>query len=147
MNYLDTSALIKRYVREAASSAVDALIAQQAPVVTSKVTYAEMYSALARRRREGDLSPRAYAVASRQFEAEWAAFVRVDVTDDVLAGARRLVERHPLRGFDAIHVASAITFAGDIGLAVTFAGADRRQLEAARAEGLAVADLTATPSP
>jgi len=106
-----------------------------------------MYSALARRRRKGDLSLRAYAVASRQFEAEWAAFVRVDVTDDVLAGARRLVERHPLRGFDAIYVASAITFAGDIGVAVTFAGADRRQLEAARAEGLAVADFTATPSP
>jgi predicted nucleic acid-binding protein len=35
MNYLDTSALIKRFVREAGSGTVDALITRQGSVATS----------------------------------------------------------------------------------------------------------------
>ena len=143
MNYLNTSALIKRFVHEVGSSAVDALITGEGPVATSRIAYAEVFSALARRKREGDLSEQAYLVASRQVEAEWMAFVLVDVTDNVLKGARRLVERYPLRGFDAIHVASALGLRKELGVELTFAAADRRQLEAARAEGLTVVNVEA----
>ena len=76
------------------SGAVDALITREGPVATSRIAYAEVFSALARRKREGDLSEQAYLVASRQVEAEWMAFVLVDVTDNVLKSARRLVERY-----------------------------------------------------
>jgi predicted nucleic acid-binding protein len=141
MNYLDTSALIKRFVREAGSGTVDALISQEGSVATSRIAYAEVFSALARRKREGDLSHSSYAVAARQVEAEWMALVRVDVTDDVVKTARRLVERHPLRGFDAIHLASALGLRKELGVELTFAAADRRQLEAARAEGLTVINV------
>jgi len=58
-----------------------------------------------------------------------------------------LVTHYPLRGFDAIHVASALDLRDETGVEWTFAGADRRQLEAARAEGLSVLDLAAAPGP
>jgi uncharacterized protein len=143
MNYLDTSALIKRFVREVGSGAVDSLVTREGPVATSRIAYAEVFSALARRKREGDLSEQAYLVASRQVEAEWMALVLVDVTDNVLKSARRLVERYPLRDFDAIHVASALGLRKELGVELTFAAADRRQLEAARAEGLTVTNVEA----
>ena len=81
--------------------------------------------------------------SSRQVEAEWMAFVLVEVTDNVLKSARRLVERYPLRGFDAIHVASALGLRKELGVELTFVAADRRQIEAARAEGLTVVNVEA----
>ncbi|MDA2925201.1 type II toxin-antitoxin system VapC family toxin [Acidobacteria bacterium AH-259-L09] len=42
MNYLDTSALIKRFVAERGSELVDSLVAKNnVPVTTSKITYVE----------------------------------------------------------------------------------------------------------
>lgn len=143
MRYLDASALVKRYVRESGSSVVDSLFVGATPIATSRVAHTEVFSALARRCREGDLSERRYSVAARQFDTEWNALVRVDVTEDLLVDARRLLERHPLRGFDAIHVASAISLRKELDIEVTLAAADRRQLDAAVAEGLEVVDVSA----
>jgi predicted nucleic acid-binding protein len=147
MNYLDASALIKRLVRETGSHSVSALIRARTPAATSKVAYAEVFAALARRRREGDLAERAYRTACREFEAQWTSYIRVDVSDQVLGRARVLVARYPLRGFDAIHLASALDLRDETGVEWAFAGADRRQLEAARGEGLSVVDLAAPRVP
>ena len=138
MIYLDTSALVKRFVDEVGSPLVFTLIGERGPVATSKVAYAELFAALARRKREGHLSQRQYAVACGQFETEWRAYLRVDVTDEVLVRARDLTRKHPLRGFDAIHVASALELKMALSEEVTFSGADQRQLDAAAAEGLAI---------
>ena len=53
MIYLDTSALIKRFVTERGSRLVRRLVAQPPAVATSKIAYAEVHAALARKRREG----------------------------------------------------------------------------------------------
>jgi predicted nucleic acid-binding protein len=37
MNYLDTSALIKRFVAEKGSPLVESLVSQEAPVATAKI--------------------------------------------------------------------------------------------------------------
>jgi uncharacterized protein len=54
---------------------------------------------------------------------------------------RELVLRHPLRGFDAIHLASALRLRERIGEAVQFVASDRRLLVAAKNEGLATIDV------
>ncbi|MBI3592196.1 MAG: type II toxin-antitoxin system VapC family toxin, partial [Nitrospirae bacterium] len=56
MIYFDTSALVKRYVKERGSEKVDALLKDSTIVVTSKLTYPEMLSAFTRRHREGTFS-------------------------------------------------------------------------------------------
>jgi predicted nucleic acid-binding protein len=108
MNYLDTSALIKRFVAERGSGLVDALVSAGRPIATAKIAYAEVHSGLARKRREGHLPEARYLSACRLFETEWRACIQVELTDEVLRLARDVVRRRALRGFDAIHVASAL---------------------------------------
>lgn len=141
MTYLDTSALLKRFVAETGSVVVQGLVSRHRPVATARIAYAEVHAALARRRRAGHLSEREYASTCRQFEHDWGAYVRVDLDDDVLVLARDLVRRHPLRGFDAIHLASAIALRIMLAEDFAFAAADTRLLEAARAERFRAIDV------
>ena len=136
MNYLDTSSLIKRFVTEKGSPRVESLVSQRGHVATAKIAYAEVYAGLARKHREGHLPGSQYALACRQFESDWRAYVRLDLQDEILSLARDLIQRHPLRGFDAIHLASALGLKTALGEDVTFAAADERLLRAARAERL-----------
>lgn len=138
MNYLDTSALIKRFVAEKGSPLVQTLVKRKGPIATAKIAYAEVYASLTRKLREGHLSDAQYALACRQFEADWQAYIRVDLHDDTLFLARDLIRRHPLKGFDAIHLASAIRFKNALGEEITFAAADGRLLRAAEAEDLKI---------
>ena len=136
MNYLDTSALVKRFVVERGSPLVQALVSREGPVATAKIAYAEVHAGLARKHREGHLPGSQYALACRQFEADWQAYIRVDLQDEILVLARDLIQRHPLRGYDAIHLASAINLQSVLGEEITFVAADGGLLRAARAEHL-----------
>lgn len=147
MNYLDTSALIKRFVAEQGSTLVQSIVIRGGPVATAKIAYAEVYAGLARKRREGRLSPRRYGRVCRQFELDWSAYVRVDLRDEILGLARDLIQRHPLRGFDAIHLASALSLKSALGEEITFAAADERLLRAAEAERLRPLNVEKAPSP
>jgi len=145
MTYLDTSALIKRFVAEPGSPRVQQIIRRE-PVATATIAYAEAFAGLNRKQREGHLSKARYAVISRQFETDWQAYIRVELHEEVLRLARTLCERHPLRGLDAIHLASALSLKTMLGEAVTFAAADARLLCAAEAEDLQPLDVEAAPA-
>lgn len=145
MTYLDTSALVKRFVAEPGSPVVRGILAATEPVVTATIAYAEVHAAFWRRQRAGDLSRTQHALASRQFEREWHAYLRVELRDEILRLAHDLIRRHPLRGFDAIHLASAVSLARTLGEETTFVAADRALLRAARAERLA--GLNPEPAP
>ena len=141
MIYLDTSALIKRFVEEKGSSLVQSMVASGEAVATAKIAYAEVFSGLTRKMREGYLDNAQYDLACHQFESDWQAYVRVELNDDLLLLARGLIRRHALRGFDAIHLASAVSLNTMIDEVVTFTAADRRLLRAATAEGLKVVNV------
>ena len=143
MIYLDTSALIKRFVNEKGSSLVQSLLRQPEGVATAKIAYAEVFAGLARKLREGNIPKNMHALACRQFERDWPAYLRVDLQDNVLFLARDLIQRHPLRGFDAVHLASALSLKNALGEEVTFAAADGRLLRAAGAENLATLNVEA----
>lgn len=136
MNYLDTSALIKRFVAERGSPLIQTIVTREGPVATATIAYAEVYAGLTRKRREGRVPKADYTLACRQFERDWRAYVRVDLRDEVLGLARDLIQRHPLRAFDAIHLASALSLKRALGEEITFAAADERLLRAAAAERL-----------
>jgi len=109
MIYLDTSALIKRFVEEAGSETVNDLVGKAPPIVTAKIAFAEVHAGLKRKHREGFLSGRDYALSVRQFEDDWESYIRVDLRDEILRLARDLIRQHPLRGFEAIHLSSALS--------------------------------------
>jgi predicted nucleic acid-binding protein len=134
--YLDTSALIKRFVNEKGSLLVRSLVQREPALATAKIAYAEIFAGLTRKLREGNLAKAQYALVCRQFDRDWHAYIRVELGDDLLFLARDLIQRHPLRGFDAVHLASALTLKTALGEDITFAAADGRLLKAAKAENL-----------
>jgi uncharacterized protein len=134
--YLDTSALIKRFVNEKGAPVVQSIVQRKGTIATAKIAYAEIFAGLTRKFREGNLPKAQYALACRQFERDWQAYIRVELEDDLLLLARDLIQRHPLRGFDAVNLASALTLKISLGEQITFAAADGRLLKTAEAEEL-----------
>ncbi|MGH7854952.1 MAG: type II toxin-antitoxin system VapC family toxin [Candidatus Binatia bacterium] len=134
MTYFDTSALVKRFVQEKGSPVVHSLFKSAAGVATAKIAYAEIFAGLNRKLRERDLSKAQYSVACRQFENDWHAYVRVELQDDILLLARDLIQRHPLKGFDAVHLGSALCLRAALGEEMSFAAADKNLLRAAQIE-------------
>ena len=136
MIYFDTSALIKRFVNEKGSTLVQSLVRTERTAATATVAYAEIFAGLTRKLREGHLSRSEYTLAGRQFESDWRAYLRVELQENILSLARDLIQRHPLRGYDAVHLASAVNLSSVLGEEITFAAADARLLRAASAEKL-----------
>lgn len=141
--YLDTSAVVKLYVEEAGSMTVRRIVQGAAQVGTSRVTYAETRAAFARRFREHGFAAPAYKELVRSFEQEWETYVRLDVTEPLIKWAGALAERHALRAYDAIQLASALVLKRELRPAppITFVAADVRLLKAAERERLAITRL------
>lgn len=143
--YLDASALVKRYVDEVGSDWLRTMIASDQPslVFTSRITIVEVISAFARRAREGSLSSEELAIARDAFRGDCLNEYQImPPTMTVIDLACSLLERHPLRAYDAIHLATALgaqQFLVAQGYPVlTFLSADDRLNDAATAVGLAV---------
>ena len=112
-----------------------------APVGTATIAYAETYSGLTRRQRDGDLTAIDYAHACEQFERDWSGYLRIRLDEHVLGVARLVIQRHALRGFDGIHLASALALQDRWDETVVVVAADQQLLRAATAEGLATLDV------
>ena len=140
MTYLDTSALVKRFVSEVGSREVQRLVARGKPVASATIAYAELYSGLTRRHREGVMSQLQYRLACSRFERDWMALVKVELGAEILASARDLIQRHGLRAFAGIHLASALGLQRAANEPVTFVAADQRLLRAAVGERLETVD-------
>ena len=132
--YLDTSALVKRYVAEPGSAAVRALFTRK-QVATTRIAFAELCATLARLTRERSLSERARDAIFDRLTADFSAMSIVEVRPMLLQRVPELVVRQPLRGYAAVHLAAALVVR-QRGVAVEFWAADARLVEAARTEGL-----------
>lgn len=134
--YLDTSSLFKLYVEEPGSEAVRALSSAADTLSVSIIAYAEFRGSLARAYRSGRLDPEDYRVTVELFQRDWPDYAVREVTDPLAFLAGELAARHFLRGFDAIHLASAVALQEELGEPVTFSASDGRLMSAAAAEGL-----------
>jgi predicted nucleic acid-binding protein len=105
--YLDTSALVKLYAEEEdGRELVHRAVEESERIATSTVAYAEARAGLARKQREGTFTAEELRRAVSDLDDDWPAYVRLNVSDPVARQAGELAERHALRGFDAIHLAS-----------------------------------------
>ncbi len=134
IHYLDTSALVKRYVNEAGSPSVRPLF-RAGGVATSRIAYAEIAATMARLCREGALTEAGRDAVSARLDTDFAAITIVEIRAALVQRVPALAARQPLRGYDAVHLASALTLR-ERGVAVTFWAADAVLVEAARAEGM-----------
>jgi predicted nucleic acid-binding protein len=135
--FFDTSALTKRYVDEEGSEKVTALCVEADALGVSVLVIPELISTLCRLVREGKLSSADYQSLKSAVQADLSDADLCDLSQDAFEQAIRCLEQHPLRALDALHVGSALVYQPDL-----FVSADRRQVEAADREGLAVVDLS-----
>jgi uncharacterized protein len=143
--YLDASALVKCYVHETGSEWLRSLLSspQAEFSFTSRMTIVEVISAFARRLREGALTAAEFATAENAFRSDCLHDYQImPPTLEIVDRACSLLRRHPLRAYDATHLASALSaqkFLETEGRPLlVFLSADDRLTAAASAEGLAV---------
>ena len=137
--YLDTYALVKLYVSELHTGDVRNWVRDAEAVATSIVSYAETRAAFGRARREGSSTDAEHRRRVSQFNRDWVELMRIELTPLVARNAGELAELHAIRGFDAIHLASALWLRDKSDDAFLFAAFDRRLCEGAAAAGLQVA--------
>ena len=135
--YLDSSAWLKLYVAERGTQEVITAVRSAELVAISRVAYAEARAALARVLREKRTTRPEHRKRIAALNADYADVLKVEVSEDVVRLAGELAESHALRGFDAIHVASAMWLARKTRKPVRLLAFDERVNEAAHALGLA----------
>ena len=134
--YLDTSAILKRYFQESFSEEVESKWNQAKAVVSSAVAYAETMATMSRKKNEADLDGKTIQKTRNAFKTDWNSFTRVEVTNELNQYIDQVLQKHFLRGFDAIHLASALMIHERFPLNFFFACFDQRLNQAARLEGL-----------
>lgn len=139
--YVDASALAKLYVPEAESERLDAFLRGRQDLMISELAITEVLSAVARRKREGELRPDlANQIRGALLEdANSGAFVRLHLDPAVHREAERLLfatDAVPLRTLDALHI--ALAFSGEATHVLTF---DRGMRDAAAQVGMGVMEI------
>ncbi len=108
------------------------------PAAVSRLSEVEIASALVRRAREGAFSAEERDRALASLPGDLAAWIMVELTAEVAAGARELLSRRRLRAGDAVQLASCLYLQRETGQALPFIAFDRTLAEAAHQEGLKV---------
>jgi predicted nucleic acid-binding protein len=143
--FLDSSALIKRYVVEIGSPWIKTLTDSQTgnSLLLVRITWVEVLSAFARRQREGGITAAEVAALIAKFRSEFNSRYRVIEVDLALVErAGELIVQYPLRAYDAVQLASALRVQSLLTsmpeTQLIFVSADNRLLDIAQSAGLAI---------
>ena len=128
--YVDSSALLKRYVEEDDSAAADALVRADPALLTARHTIVEVRRNLARL-----LSGRDLAAARASFAEDLRSISIIELDAATCESAATIAETVGVRTLDALHLAAAQRVSEP---GVSFLTFDLRQAQAARALGLTV---------
>lgn len=127
--YVDTSALLKRYLEEVDSERAVELLSSDPELVTGRHTIVETRRNLARL-----LSPTEATGAREDFANDLRSFSLVEVDDSTCELAATIAEQTGVRTLDALHLAAARR----LGTGLVFLTFDVRQAQVARTLGFVV---------
>jgi predicted nucleic acid-binding protein len=145
--FLDTSAVVKRYVQEIGTPWTRALADPAAGhfLYIARITDVELTAAIARRRLGTSLNPAQALAALNQFRQDFAQDYRIlEITIPLLKRAAQLADSRALRAYDAVQLAAALEVRAN-NPALTLISADGDLNAAATAEGMPVDDPNAHP--
>jgi predicted nucleic acid-binding protein len=147
VSFLDTSALVKRYVSETGSAWVRSLTdptAGHAHCIT-RITLPETVAAITRRERGGQITPANAAKALADFDLDFVRQYRgITLSDALIDRAALLARTHGLRGYDSVQLAAALAVWSQVPTTVLISG-DGDLNAAAAAEGMTIDDPNAHP--
>lgn len=143
--YLDSSALVKRYVVENGSTWIAGLFEPTSnnDIFIGVVTSVEIIAAITRRMRRGTITAADATRACALFRADLLSdYQVVEITNTIISRAMTLAETYGLRGYDAMQLAIASEINNLLIVSelppLTFISADNDLNAAALSEGLGV---------
>lgn len=136
--YLDTSAVVPLLIREPSSPWCQQVWQASDDAATSRLTYVEGAAALAQALRNGRMDADQHGASLAVLDAVWAQCDVIDLDQHLVVEAATMARQFGLRGYDAVHCASANRIRDDTLVAVS---GDRRLLRAWSALGLATIDV------
>ena len=148
--FLESTAFVKLFVQ---GPGTDALIRLMESIEDNRKLISasaplEVYSALRRRERSGEISPQNATAALEILRMETARMVQQPLNPAVLEAARQLLDRTTLRWVEALHLAAAIVAREMFqGIEIVFVSSAQSLLEAAQAESFPVFDPARDPFP
>jgi uncharacterized protein len=129
--FLDSSALVKRYIEETGSARVIEMCGHADETAVCIVCVPEVISACNRLVREKKITKDQYGWIKNEFVLDMDEFAVVDLTAEVIRRSVECLEKGALRSLDALHIAAAIEYGCDL-----FLTGDVRQKGIALATGL-----------
>ena len=142
ITYVDSSAVLKLLVDdEVGGDAMERLWTDSEYLVCAEIGYVEARAAMAAARRNSRLTARAFSTVKAELEDLWAQVDVVVVSTALIRAAGDLAENDMLRGYDAVHLAAALSVGASV-----FAAADDRLLDAAQRHGLATSNPLRLPT-
>jgi predicted nucleic acid-binding protein len=144
--YLDSSAIVKRYIEEKGSESIDAVYAGLEKEGSLRAAFSswnvgEVFGAIDGRKQRGDLDDRSMAEAVKLFVGETRKFVAMrklmvlPIDGITLEESRDLIVKHHIYQADALQLATARRSGSTMILT-----ADRKLVACAESEGMQVAD-------
>jgi predicted nucleic acid-binding protein len=150
--FIDSSALVKRYVQELGTRWVRNLTRRNAAgdIYVARITAVEVTSAVARRRGGGNVTPaRASSILFRFRKHLAGRYTIIEITPALIDAAMVLANRHELRAYDAVQLAAAFYLSQrnqDAGFGpLALVSSDRALNAAATANGTTVENPTLYP--
>lgn len=142
--YLDASALAKRYIPEAGSALVDAILdtVHANRIYVLNVGTGEVLSILVRKRNAGVMSIAEFARVTASFHAEIVRatdITKLSITSRLVTSSFGLIVAHSINSTDALILKSALAIARKLragGDDLVLVASDQRLLRAAQGEGL-----------
>ena len=134
--FFDTSSLAKRYISEAGLLQVRETLRAHT-VTVARIAYAELAASVARAHRMAVITESQRNTILTRIAYDFSRLTVVEIRPALVALVPGLVVRHPLRGYDAVHLAAALGVRA-IGQSVEFWCTDATLCEAAVSEGLRV---------
>ena len=134
--FFDSSAFVKRYVREEGTDVVLSWCDQATELCLSGIALPEIVSAFCRLLREDLVSPVQYRHLKTMLMADISDAAICDLTPEVIRQSIISLEKNAMRGMDATHLGSALALKVDL-----FVSADARQCDAATQAGLRVVQV------
>jgi len=106
--YFDSSSIVKWFFDEPNMDLARDIRDKANFLLTSIVSFPEVISAIHRAMREGRCSKSDMELVHTEFLRVWPGFQWVAVNERLIQGTGRLIFRYGLKGYDSIHLASAL---------------------------------------
>lgn len=133
--YCDTCCLVKLFTQEMYTDWVRQTFVEQDKIVTTRVALPELFSAFSRRYHQKQLTQFEFETYQQEILKSWEQFNTIEFDEKIAA---KLVAKYNLRGCDATHLSSVLSWQRETGLSLPFCSFDKKLLQAAKNEGLPI---------